>query len=113
MGKVNIQYIDKRAANAKVATQANDTPVDFESIDDTDVSFEVLNDTNATSKDTATPPDAATHALITSVVSSHYIRIGTAPTPATGGHVCMVGSSRLIAVMGGDASSVLKICTVS
>lgn len=113
MGKLNIQWIDKRAANAKVGTQANDTPVDFESIDETDASFEVVDDTSALSKDSGTPPPTATHALVTSMVSSHFIRKDIAPTPATGGHVCMVGSTRLLAVEGGEANSVLKICTIS
>jgi len=111
MGTVSIEYVDLRVANATVGTPIGETPVDVNSIDYTDVSFEVLDSTSTTSIDAGTPPDDATHAVVTSLISNHYIRLDVNPTPTTGGKVCIVGSSRLIAVRGGDASSVLKICT--
>ncbi|MBL4752007.1 MAG: hypothetical protein JKY52_00185 [Flavobacteriales bacterium] len=112
MGTATIEWVDLRANNATVATNVNDTPVDLKSIDFTNSSFEVVA-TTATSTDSGTPPATATHAVVTSVGSSHYVRITTAPTTSTGGVTIMSGGSRLIAVEGGAAGSVLKICTTS
>jgi hypothetical protein len=107
MGTVNIEWVNLNDKNSTVGTNKDDTPVDLKPISYADGSFQRLTGTTTSSTDSDNAPADTTHALVTSVEGSHYVRIGTAPASTTGGVCVMSGGSRLLSISPGNPLKVV------
>ncbi len=106
VGTVNIEWVNATQQNARVLSQDDDNPTDLKPGSYADTSFEVIS-TTATSTDSSTPPANTTHAVVTSVSGSHYVRKLTDPATGTGGVTVMSGANRVIDVSDGSPLKVV------
>ena len=109
MGTVNIEWINSNDAEPNVGLTSPLFYIDVSPLSFLNSSFQRMG-TTATSDDSDAAPAGTTHALITSVSGSHYIRKSTAPATTTGGICAMAGASRMINISEGQ---VIKIVTTS
>ena len=106
MGTVNVEWVNWNDTASNVITNRDATPLDVRPIDYADGSFDILT-TTTSSQDTANAPTGTTHAVVTSVSGSHYVRVGTAPATSTGGVCIMGGASRILQISAGTPLKVV------